>query len=312
MPEMTLLPSDIQLDKKAPLANYTTFRLGGPCPVLLNCRTPQQLEQAVVYLSAQHIPFILIGGGSNLVVSDEGVDCHVIRYVNETPLIERDGDELIVAASTSLDALALYAAQAGLEGVNYTSGIPGTVGGAVVGNAGAFGHQIGDVLVSATLLTKAGIKKNVKAKDLGFRYRHSILKETEDIVVSVRLQVKPADSKKLLAERDETLALRKSKHPDLTTHPCAGSVFRNIEPTSKAGKRQATGWFLDQVDGRSLQHGGALIFDKHANIIVKGPGCKAQDVYELSQKMASLAKEKFNLKEIKERVQDSGILVMDG
>ncbi len=282
------------------LSQYTTFQLGGPCPFLLDCQNPQQLELAVKSCLAQQQNFIVIGGGSNLLISQTGVSCVVIRYVSSMPLIERQNDELIVSGSTILDQLALYAAQEGFEGLSCTNGIPGTVGGAVAGNAGAFGKQIGDILVSASLLTRDGRVYEAGQSDLGFTYRHSRLKETGDIVLSVRLKLQQSDAKKLLSERDETLKIRSEKHPNLKTHPCAGSFFRNIEPTSKAERRQAAGWFLEQAGVKDFRVGGAVIFSKHANIIVKSNGCSPQDVYDLSLLMAKAVKEKFNLDLIRE------------
>ncbi len=280
---------------KALLCDYTTFRLGGACRSLVECQTPQELIQTVQQLHQQGTPFILIGGGSNLVVSDEGIDTVVIRYVSPTPLIERNGNDVTVSASTILDDLALSCVEEGLAGLNYTTGIPGTVGGAVVGNAGAWGKQVGDVFTSALLLDAQGKTKTVGPDYFAFTYRHSRLKETNDIVVSVTFTLQDSDPIALSKERAKILKMRAEKHPDLNTHPCAGSFFRNVEATSKAEKRQAAGWFLEQAGGKDLSVGGAHIFDKHANIIIKGPNCKAQDVHDLHLKMIAIVKEKFNL-----------------
>ena len=288
------------IEEKAALWKWTTFQLGGPCPFLLLCSTPEQLEATIVFLVNEKMKFILIGGGSNLVISDQGLNCAVIRYVSTVPLITHTDHELTVSGSTVLDTLAQYAAEHALEGLNYTSGIPGTVGGAVVGNAGAFGKQVGDVLKKATLLSALGKKYEVKAEELGFTYRNSILKETGDIVVSAVFMVKKGNRDALLQERAELLKIRHEKHPDLNVYPCAGSFFRNIEPTSKAERRQATGWFLEQAGGKNLSAGGAVIFDKHANIIVKGQGCTAYNVYELSQKMAQLVKKTYDMDIVRE------------
>lgn len=286
--------------ENAVLSGYTTFQLGGPCPALFECRTPQHLEETVRFLADNNLPFILIGGGSNLLISDEGVPCRVIRYYSTAPVIERQGSDLIVAASTLLDSLAAYAAENGLEGLNYTTGIPGTVGGAVVGNAGAFGKQIGDVVASVRLLDRQGNAQDTDAKDLGFSYRHSDLKTRDEIIVSVRLTLKPGDKQELLSEREEILALRREKHPNPKTEPCAGSIFRNVEPTSQAGRRQAAAWFLEQAGGKNLAVGGAKIFEKHANIIIKTPSCRAQDVCDLTMAMAKLAKKAFNIDLVRE------------
>ncbi len=282
------------------LSAYTTFQLGGPCPCLVECASPQELIQIVQKFKKENTPFLLIGGGSNLVVSDHGLDTTVIRYVSETPLIERNSDGITVSASTLLDDLALFCVNEGLEGLNFTTGIPGTVGGAVAGNAGAWGKQVGDIVKSATILDRQGQTKSVGPDYFDFSYRHSRLKETDEIIVEVVFALTPGDLINLGRERAEILKKRFEKHPDLTTHPCAGSFFRNIEPTSKAERRQAAGWFLEEAGGKNLKIGGAYIFEKHANIIVKGPGASAQDVHDLHLKMMNLVKSKFDLQLIRE------------
>ncbi|MCA9392812.1 MAG: UDP-N-acetylmuramate dehydrogenase [Candidatus Omnitrophica bacterium] len=293
-------PAGIPLLPERQLSRYTTFQLGGPARGVLSCRTPAELRQAVLALTSQGCPFILIGGGSNLVVSDQGLECYVIRYFSEEPVLRLEEDVLTVSGSTRLDDAVAYAACHGYEGLNYASGIPGTVGGAVVGNAGAFGRQVGDVLSSALLIHPDGTQRRVGAQELDFQYRHSALKESREIVAEAAFALRSADAAGLQKERAEILKIRAGKHPDLSQNPCAGSFFRNIEPTSQAGRRQAAGWFLDQAGGKALSYGGAAIYPKHANIIVKGPDCKAQDVYELSRMMARLAKDHFNLDLVRE------------
>ena len=286
--------------ENAKIADYTTFQLGGSCKALITCQTPYQLQAVVKRLVERNIDFILIGGGSNLLVSDEGIDCVVVRYIASPIIASVEGQSVTVSGSSLLDALVKFALEHSLEGINYASGIPGTVGGAVVGNAGAFGKQVGDVLESVLLMDKKGMTREAKPSELGFRYRHSNLKETGEVVVAAHFALRPGDKNALLKERNEILAIRHEKHPDLKLYPCAGSFFRNIEPTSAAEKRQAAGWFLEQAGGKNLKHGGATIFSKHANIIIKSNGCTAQDVYELSKLMAKLAKEKFDLDLVRE------------
>lgn len=290
----------VAVQPDASLSEYTTFRLGGKCPAVIICGTPEQLRQTLQFCAQEEIRFILIGSGSNLLVSDDGIDQHVIRYVSEKPLIEREDNDLVVAGSALVDDLAKYTVENGLEGLTYMTGIPGTVGGAVVGNAGAFGKQIGDVTKTVSVIDGTGNSKKISASDLGFTYRNSILKKTNDIVVSVRLSLEAGDQKSLQKERDEILALRREKHPDVHIHPCAGSFFRNIEPTSSASRREAAGWFLEQAGAKQLQSGGAKIFDNHANIIYKSQDCRAQDVYDLSNKMTHAVKDKFDIDLIRE------------
>ncbi|MFA5060179.1 MAG: UDP-N-acetylmuramate dehydrogenase [Candidatus Omnitrophota bacterium] len=275
------------------LEKFTTFQLGGPCPCLVSCQTPQQLEQTIRELLNRKLKFILIGSGSNLLVSDSGLDCVVVRFVSEKPLIELSGEKILVSSSTLLDDLALFAAQHSLEGLNCTTGIPGTVGGAIVGNAGAFGKQISDCLESIELLDEGGIKQTVFPSSLDFQYRHSNLKEANKIVLSACFKLIRGDKEKLLSERQEILKIRHEKHPDLMHYPCAGSFFKNIEPTSAAGRRQAAGWFLEQAGAKEMKVGGAVVYEKHANIIVKSSGCTSQNVYDLSRKMAEVVQKQF-------------------
>ena len=282
------------------LSAYTTFQLGGPCHCLVECATPDELIQTVQKFKKEKTPFLLIGGGSNIVVSDHGLKTNIIRYLSSTGLIKRNGNDVTASASTILDDLALFCVDEGLEGLNYAAGIPGTVGGAVTGNAGAWGKQISDVLKSAVILDDQGKTKTVGPDYFAFSYRHSRLKETDEIIVSVTFAGTPGDPIALAQQRAEILKKRAEKHPSLSTHPCAGSFFRNIEPTSKTEPRQASGWFLEEAGCKNLKVGGAYIFEKHANIIIKGPGARAQDVYDLHLKMIDAVKEKFGLQLIRE------------
>lgn len=275
------------------LSTFTTFRLGGPCRGLVTCTNRRELVQSLRDLNEVSEPFLLIGGGSNLLVADAGVDQIVLRYCSEKPLVAREGNNLVVQGSTLLDDLVLFSVQEGLEGLVSCSGIPGTLGGAVAGNAGAFGEQIGDHLVSATLVDRAGNEWDVNRDDLQFAYRSSRLQRTDAFLAAARFRLKPGQRERLRAQRQEILQLRASKHPDWKRIPTAGSFFKNIEPTSAADRRQAAGWFLEQAGAKALRVGGAHTYDKHANIIVAEPGCTARDVFELSRQMAALVKERF-------------------
>ncbi len=277
------------------LAAYTTFKLGGPCLGLVSCANRRELVQALRDLNAVGEPFTLIGGGSNLLVSDDGVDRVIVRYCSDKPILARDGNCLVVQGSTALDDLVQFAVQEGLEGLVSCSGIPGTVGGAVAGNAGAFGEQIGDHLIAATLVDRAGNEWEVNGDDLEFAYRASKLQRSDAFLAAARFRLKPGQRERLRAQRQEILQLRASKHPDWKRIPTAGSFFKNIEPSAKAERRQAAGWFLEQAGAKALRVGGAHPFDKHANIIVADPGCTARDVYELSLQMASLVRDRFGI-----------------
>jgi UDP-N-acetylmuramate dehydrogenase len=278
------------------LSDYTTFRIGGPCEQLITCATSAELANVVRELQERKRPFELIGGGSNLLVSDDGWPGVVVRYANPAAEIQAEGDRLVVSGAAALDALAEWAAENGWAGLEFATGIPGSVGGAVAGNAGAFGRQMSDVVEFARLMRRDGAVHEASRAQLGFGYRRSNLQVSGEIVMSVVLRLQRGDKAQLREERQRILKLRRERHPDWRAQPTAGSFFKNIEPTSAADRRQAAGWFLEQAGAKAMRVGRARVFEKHANIIVADPGATACEVLELARKMAQAVWEKFRLK----------------
>jgi len=281
----------------AALSEFTTFRLGGCCPSLIFCKTSRELQDVVNYFYAErNEEYIVIGEGSNLLVSDQGVKQHVIRYFSEKAYFFHCGDELAAEACSRLDDLALYCAQKGLLGLGFASGIPGTIGGAIAGNAGAFGRQISKVVKTVDVLDGSGQVRTVDAESCRFSYRDSRFKDSNEMIVRVVFKLQESSPEPLLKERKDLLAMRKEKHPDYKKVPCAGSFFKNIEATNPADRRQAAGWFLDQVGAKAMSVGGAGVFEKHANILIKkAKNCTACDVFVLSQRMEKAVLEKFGI-----------------
>jgi UDP-N-acetylmuramate dehydrogenase len=280
----------------AVLSDYTSFQVGGRTPALIQCGTLNDLVETICYLNQKQLSFLVIGQGTNLLVSDKGVDQIIVRFCNEEDSSIKQVDEIItVGGEILLDQLVVRSIELGLGDLGYLSGIPGTVGGAIVGNAGAFGEQIGDVLQRAELLSYTGIRRWVSHDELRFAYRSSALKESEEILLQAELKVTQVDKVDAEKRRNEILKLRREKHPNWKTEPCAGSVFRNIEPTSSAGRRQAAGWFLEEAGAKLFSQGNASIYARHANIIIAEAGASATDVYRLSEKMKQAVKETFNL-----------------
>jgi len=288
------LSVNIQYDSE--LAPFTTFKLGGKAEGIIHCATSQQLQNVVSHLNKENVGFIVIGGGSNIVVSDTGVNCFVIRYFSETPFLERQNDDVIVFGSTKLDDLVSFTIDQGLGDLSFASGIPGTVGGAIYGNAGAFGKQISEYLKSVLLITASGELKEIEAKDLCFQYRDSSLKRSKDIVLSAIFSLIPDDKDILMGQRVKILGERRKKHPDWKRERCAGSFFKNVDCGFPENKRKSAGCFLDEIGAKNLKVNGAYVFEKHANIIMADEFAKAQDIFELSSTMALLVKEKFDLK----------------
>ena len=295
----TLFPA-LRVSENVPLRDYTTFRLGGPCPFLIEGATAAQLPAVIQKLNEAGQSFLVIGQGANLVVSDQGIEQAVIRFYSETPDIKGSGNRVTVSGDTLLDDLAVFTTENEIGDLSYCSGIPGTVGGGIAGNAGAFGRQMGDHLVSVELLGLDGQPRTVLHDKLEFAYRHSKLKETGEIVLYATFELPRIGKDVVQAERDRILEFRREHHPDWHKEPCAGSFFRNIEPTSAVERRKAAGYFLEEAGVRKLKVGGAKIYEKHANIIVADTGCTAQDVWELCGKMAAAVKEKFGIDLVRE------------
>ena len=257
----------------------------------------------------------MIGQGSNLVISDKGLDCAVIRFCSDTPKIEigacqtsnaithpdlrsplsKNNNVVTVSGDTLVDDLALFTIEKEVGDLSFCSGIPGTVGGGIAGNAGAFGRQITDHLVSAEILGLDGNVRTVTPNELGFSYRHSSLKETGEIVLSAIFELPLENKETMRRERERIIQFRRDHHPDWKKTPCAGSVFRNIEASSAAERRQAAGFFLEEVGAKTMHVGGAHIFEKHANMIVGGGTCTAQNVWDLSEQMKQAVQQTFDL-----------------
>ncbi len=283
----------IPFEQNVSLSAYTTFRIGGSAPLVLTCASREALMSVFDYIFTRQMDFILLGEGSNVLVSDQGLSKIVVRAFSEDPLIERSGNFLTVYAGTRMDDVVACAVENSLEGLVFASGIPGTFGGAVVGNAGAFGQQMSDCLVEVELFGRNGQRKIVPANELNFAYRESKLKYSQDAVLSATLQLKPGDRDRLWSEREATLALRYSKHPDYKKVPCAGSFFKNI--VRPDGSRTAAGWFLDQAGCKALRVGDAAVFEGHANIVINRGKATAQDIYALTRVMQQKVLEKFQI-----------------
>lgn len=276
------------------LRNLTTFKLGGPCLRFTSCDTPEALISTLS--QPDSLPRLILGEGSNILCSDRGFSGHVIRFIDSSSKPVREQNKLLVSGGMLLDELCSWTCERGLGGLQFCSGIPGTVGGALAGNAGAFGHSLAEHLISATLLSPDGRQRLATPRELNFKYRRSRLKETGEIVVHAQFALKPEDSRALLRERSELLAYRSERHPDYRTTPCAGSFFRNVQPSSKAERRQAAGWFLDQIGARKQSRGGAAVFPGHANIIInRGPNTQTSDVIHLAASLKRSVFRRFGL-----------------
>ena len=275
------------------LTDFTTFRLGGPCRELLTVPNAVTAAKVIREWNAAGVGWRVLGGGSNVLVADEGISEAVLRIFSELPDCRLEGDTISVSAGVALDAVSQFAAEEGRMGLAFASGIPGTVGGGICGNAGAFGSQLGDVVERVEVLTREGATKVLRREELVFGYRCSSLQQTGDVVVRAWFRIGTGDRERECAEREEMLAMRREKHPDWRVLPTAGSFFKNLPPEGVGGHRRAAGKFLEDVGAKAMREGGAYVFEKHANIVIAGPGAKARDVAKLTTRMASAVQKKF-------------------
>lgn len=262
------------------LATYTTYRSGGRAEWFAAPRSLEQLRQIVQWASLKHLPVTVIGAGSNLLVSDRGVAGLVIstRHWRQADFDETTG-RVTAAAGEPLPTLAWKAAKRGWRGLEWAVGIPGTVGGAVFMNAGAHGVSTSDLLVEAKLLDlDAGAEISqeivtVLPKQLGFKYRTSVLQQAPRPVLQATFQLQPgSDPAAVLADTQADLEQRRATQP--YDKPSCGSVFRNPSPHS-------AGWLIEQSGLKGCCIGKARVSELHANFIVNCGGAQSEDILRL-------------------------------
>jgi UDP-N-acetylmuramate dehydrogenase len=297
--------------ENAPLARYTRFAVGGRARILADASTESALAEAVRFIRETGEPHTVIGGGTNLVVSDDGFPGVVFRYTNA--LIEVRRTSVAVAAGAVLQNLVDATVDAGLRGLETMTGIPGWVGGAVYGNAGAYGHSLQERVASVRYFdgTRAREIDNAACE---FHYRESIFKRRKDwIVLSAILHLDAADPQELRAAADGILRIRNQKYPP--TMRCAGSIFKNLmwdqlpEPVRaripdsvvREGKVPSA-YLLEQAGAKGLVNGGIRVAEYHANLIYNEGGGTALEVRELIAELKRRVRDQFDI-ELEEEVQ---------
>ncbi len=282
-----LLPT-IELRMNEPMAKHTSFRIGGPAEVMA---FPKSKEELKVILNASALldcKTVILGAGTNVLVPDEGMDALVICLKDCLDGMELlDGDRIRVYAGVTMTRAAVFAAGLGLSGLEFSHGIPGTVGGGVYMNAGAYGSEIADVCESVEIMDMDGNLSTRLTSEMHFSYRHSRLEEEGGIVVSAvfRLEKKPQDQ---IRSRMQELMKRRSASQPLE-YPSAGSAF----------KRPVGGYaaaLIDEAGLKGMQIGGAAVSEKHAGFIVNLGGATAKDVVALLQTVSGKVYEKSGIK----------------
>ena len=271
-------PQELTVRKMAPIAPYTTFGIGGPADVLVEVYTERALQQVVGEAMSNRMRWLLIGGGSNLLVGDTGFRGVVI--VNKIEHLRVEGTRITAGAGADLGEVVEAARTRALSGLEFAIDIPGTVGGAIRGNAGAFGRSVGDVATRIRLLEGTTLVDR-KPSELGFAYRHSNLKENTNIVVETEFTLQPGDRAEMERIMGQHAAQRARRH-EKGLHT-AGCFFKN--PVLPDGSKIAAGQLLEAAGAKEIRDGGAGVHAFHANYIVNRGGATAEQVLHVAQEM---------------------------
>jgi len=301
-----LLPG---LKKNVSLKNYTTFKIGGPAKYFFETKNKKDLIKAILVAKSKKLPFFILGGGSNILVSDKGYKGLIIKIKNQKSKIKNTNQKSKIIETESdalLSQIVALALKNSLTGLEWAIGIPGTVGGAIYGNAGAFKKSMKDITKTVTVLEIKNQKSNIKNlrnKDCKFCYRNSIFKQKKNLIIlSATLQLKKGNKLKIEKRIKEYLNYRKETQP--LNFPSAGSVFKNPknfsagelgEEDKSSSLSFAAARLIEECGLKGKRIGNVKISEKHANFIVNLGGGKAKDVKKLINLAKKKVKEKFGI-----------------
>ncbi len=277
-------PEHIRMQE--PMSKHTTFRVGGPAKMLVQVEGTEQLQKIVSYLSRLEEPYIVIGNGSNLLVSDKGYDGVVLKIASGMENIQVRGEKIHVQAGALLTKTAMEAAKHGLTGMEFASGIPGCIGGAVVMNAGAYDGEMSHVVESVTVVNQTGELMVLDRNTMEFSYRNSIIKNRPYIVAEAVLRLQKGEEAQIRSKMDEFAKLRREKQP--LEYPSAGSTFKRPEGYF-AGK------LIMDAGLRGYRIGGAQVSEKHCGFLVNVGNATAEDIHELIMVVQETVKEKLHV-----------------
>lgn len=271
---------------KEPMASHTTFRIGGPADYFVMPETTEELSAVLKLCKEEKIPYFILGNGSNLLVGDKGFRGIVIQLYKNFDGIRIDGTIVTAKAGVMLIRTAKEAGKAGLTGLEFASGIPGTIGGAMVMNAGAYGGEMKDVVTAVTVLTKDGEIRKLTGEEMKFRYRGSVIEDEGYIVLEATMQLKKGDLQEIQSRMEELSLQRRTKQP--IEYPSAGSTFKRPEGYF-AGK------LIMDAGLRGFSVGGAQVSEKHCGFVINAGGATAADVMQLMKEVSDRVEAKFGV-----------------
>lgn len=269
-----------------PMAAHTTFRAGGPAECFIEIENAQQLQKIQRYLYQVEYPFVVVGNGSNLLVSDTGYQGIVLQIGKKMSKIETSGNVITAQSGASMAQVAAAAWQNGLTGLEFASGIPGTVGGGVVMNAGAYGGELSQVVTEVQVLDKNSEFLTLDNDTMEFGYRKSTIRRRPFIVTEVVFALSPGDPEKIRARMDELAVQRREKQP--LEFPSAGSTFKRPEG-------YYAGELIMNAGLRGFQVGGARVSDKHCGFVINAGNASAADIMDVIWEVQRRVKERFGV-----------------
>lgn len=270
--ELALAIGPEKVLENEPMSNHTTFKTGGNADLMLLVQTETQLLSVLRLLKNAHTPYILIGRGSNLLVSDEGLRGVVLKLADGFDKITVNGNLVYAQAGATLRATCLAAIYAGLGGLEFAGGIPGCVGGGVAMNAGAYGGELQDVTQDVRILTPDLEIRTLNGGQMNFSYRKSMVQETGCIVLGASFSLRPDDVDKAMEKFNCLNARRKEKQP--LNFPSAGSTFKRPQGNYASA-------LIDKCKLKGFTIGGAQVSEKHAGFIINIGNASSRDIYEL-------------------------------
>lgn len=270
-----------------PMSEHTTFRVGGPADCFVELESAGQLQRVQRYLQMVEVPFVVLGNGSNLLVSDEGYRGVVLRIGSSMSNIRVEGGRIVAQAGASLASLARAALEHGLTGLEFASGIPGTVGGGVVMNAGAYGGEMSQVVSRVTVLSKEGEFLELDNETMEFGYRFSTIKNQPFIVTEVVFELQPGNAAAIKEKMEELAAKRREKQP--LEYPSAGSTFKRPEG-------YFAGELIMKAGLKGLQIGGAQVSEKHCGFVINKENATASEVMQVIKEVQACVSDKFHVR----------------
>lgn len=270
-----------------PMKRHTTFRIGGPAEVFVMPGNLEEMQRILEICRTEDLPYFILGNGSNLLVSDKGYQGVVVQLYRNFGQIRVEDRRIHAQAGALLSGIAAAAREASLTGFEFAGGIPGTLGGAVVMNAGAYGGEMKDVLKEVTVLTPEGGVLTLQADELHMGYRTSVIKEAGYIVLEAVISLEKGDQEEIRSRMQELAGMRTSKQP--LSYPSAGSTFKRPEGYF-AGK------LIMDSGLRGYQVGGAQVSEKHCGFVINTGNATAKDVTTLMSDVQRIVMEKFGVK----------------